>query len=329
MTFHPLPNRRQAMASLALLAGSGPAVWAQEPFPARPVRLVVGFAPGTGPDILARLLAHNLSQQWGGASVVVQNTAGAAGMIATQEVARAAPDGYTLLLGTTGLLSIAPSTHSKLAYDPAKDFVPVSLAADSEFVLLVNPQKVPARNLGEFMAWAKNQRTLFMGTFGAGTAGHFGAYILGDAIQVKPEVVHYRTTGDALTGLHNGDIQGVFASVGLAAPQSASGKLVALASTGSKRSSKLSSVPTFAEAGHASISFTSWFGLVAPAGTPAAVVGQIRAAAQKAVQAAQAGIEQAGFIPVGSTGEEFSRTIAADTQMWAKAVRATGFRADP
>lgn len=319
-------NRRLVISAMALAVGG--TAFAQDAFPGRPIKLVVGFAPGTGPDMLARVLANQLAQQWPGASVLVQNTSGAGGMIAAQEVARANPDGYTLFLGAAGQLSIAPNTHTKLTFDPAKDFAPISLVADNDFVLLVNPKKVPARNLNEFIEWSRKQPGIFMATFGAGTAGHFGAYILGDEIKVKPDVVHYRNTGDALSGLYGGDVQGVFASIALAAPQVDGGKLVALANTGRKRSDKLPSVPTFSEVGHPAITFTSWFGVVAPAKTPPALLAQLQVAVQKATSAAEASIVQAGFSPVGSTSVEFAKTIRTDTELWGKAVRSTGFKAD-
>lgn len=330
MTFPFNLSRRTALASAALLAGiasfSSPAQAAA--YPERSVRIVVGFAAGTGPDILARLLAQQLSSQWGGAGVIIDNKPGAAGLISAQEVARAPADGYTLLFAPSGILSIAPNTYNKLPFDPVRDFVPISMVADSDFVLLVNPQKVPARSAKEFVDWAQQQKDVFFATFGAGTAGHFGAYILGEAIKVKPEVVHYRNTSDALGGLYNGDVQGVFASVGLAAPQVKGGKLIALASSGHKRDKSLPDVPTFKEAGYPDITFTSWMGLVAPAKTPTGIVSQLEAAVQKATQELESRIEQAGFIPKGSTSAEFGRAIKADTEMWGKAVRRTGFKAD-
>lgn len=329
MAFRFNPNRRAALASAALLASLAPfSSFAQPAYPERPVRIVVGFAAGTGPDILARLLAQQLSSQWGGTGVVVDNKPGAAGLISAQEVARAAGDGHTLLFAPSGLLSIAPNTYNKLPYDPVRDFVPVSMVADSDFVLLINPQKVPARSAKEFVDWAQRQKDLFFATFGAGTAGHFGAYILGDAIKVKPEVVHYRNTSDALGGMFSGDVHGVFASVGLAAPQVKGGKLIALASSGHKRGKSLPDVPTFKEAGYPDITFTSWMGVVAPAKTPPAIVSQLEAAVQKATQELESRIEDAGFIPMGSTSAEFASAIKADTVMWGKAVRRTGFKAD-
>ncbi len=324
-------NRRHA-ALLASLALALPlAAQAQTPgYPNKPVRIIVGFPAGTGPDIVARLLAQKLSEGWGNLGVIVDNKPGAAGLIAASEAARAAPDGYTLMLGETGQLSIAPSSYNKLPYDPAKDFVPVSQVVTADFVLLVNPQKVPAKNVKEFVDWTRQQKGLFMATFGAGTPGHFGAYMFGEAIGIKPEAVHYKSTGDAMTGIFGGDVSGVFASVGLAAPNVKSGKLVALASTGAQRTAALPEVPTFTEQGYTSLEFNSWFGIVAPGKTPPEIVAKLNADIVRAMRSpdGQKKMEDAGFRVTGTSQQEFANTIAADTKTWGKAVAATGFKAD-
>lgn len=315
-----------AAAGLASVAGAQ----AQTSYPTRPVRLIVGFPAGTGPDIVARILAQKLSEGWGNMGVIVDNKPGAGGLIAASEAARAAPDGYTLMLGETGQLSIAPSSYSKLPYDPVKDFAPVSQVVSADFVLLVNPLKVPAKNVKEFVSWTQQQKGLFMATFGAGTPGHFGAFMFGDAIKIKPEAIHYRTTADALGGLYSGDTQGVFASVGLAAPQVKSGKLVALGSTGATRTAALPDLPTIKEQGYGNLEFSSWFGVVTPAKVPADILAKLSADIQKAVKAPEGKtkLEEAGFRVTGTTQEEFARIIAADTITWGKAVAATGFKAD-
>ena len=325
--------RRHALASAALLALGLSSVAAQaqsQAYPNRPVRIIVGFPAGTGPDIVARLLAQRLSEQWGGMGVVVDNKPGAGGLIAATEAARATPDGYTLMLGETGQLSIAPSSYNKLPYDPVKDFMPVSQVVSSDFVLLVNPQKVPSRNVKDFVSWTQQQKGLFMATFGAGTPGHFGAFMFGDAVKLKPEAVHYKSTADALGGIFSGDVQGVFASVGLAMAQVKSGKLIALGSTGATRSGNLPEVPTINEQGFANLEFSSWFGIVAPAKTPDAIVAKLSADVQAAVKAPEgrAKMEEAGFRVTGTSREDFARTIAADTVTWGRAVAATGFKAD-
>jgi tripartite-type tricarboxylate transporter receptor subunit TctC len=334
----PRGYARRALLAAAVAAGFA-APWAgaqaqaaagASTYPTKPVRMIVGFPAGTGPDIVARLLAQKLSEGWGNMGVIVDNKPGAGGLIAAGEAARAAPDGYTIMLGETGQLSIAPSSYNKLPYDPVKDFVPVSQVVKSDFVLLVNPQKVPSRNVKDFVGWTKQQKGLFLATFGAGTPGHFGAFMFGDAIQLKPEPVHYRSTADALGGLFSGDVQGVFASVGLAAPNVNAGKLAALGTTGANRTPALPDVPTIKEQGYTNLEFSSWFGIVAPAKTPPEIVARLNADIVKAVQSAdgKARMEEAGFVVTGTSQQEFSRIIAADTETWGKAVAATGFKAD-
>lgn len=318
------------LAGAAFLAATSFAQ-AQAPaaYPTKSVRLIVGFPAGTGPDIVARLLGQKLSEAWG-MGVVVDNKPGAGGLIAATEAARAAPDGYTLMLGETGQLAIAPNSYSKLPYDVQKDFVPVSQVVSADFVFLVNPLKVPSKNIKEFVDWSKQQKGLFMATFGAGTPGHFGAYMFGDALKLKPEPVHYKSTGDALTGLFGGDVQGVFATPGLAAANVKAGKLLALASTGPVRSGILPDVPTFKEQGYADMEFSSWFGIVVPAKTPADIVAKLNSDIVKAVRSTdgKAKLEEAGFRVTGTSRDEFVKIIGADTAKWGKAVVATGFKAD-
>ena len=330
MNRFPTSRARRALLAACALAAL-PLAQAQAPaYPMRPVRIIVGFPAGTGPDIVARLLAQKLSEGWGGQGVVVDNKPGAGGLIAASEAARAAPDGYTLMLGETGQLSIAPSSYSKLPYDPVKDFAPVSQVVGADFALLVNPQKVPARNLREFVEWSRQQKNLFFATFGAGTPGHFGASIFGDAVKVKPEPVHYKTTSDALGGMFSGDVHAVFASVGLAAPNVKAGKLAALGTSGPVRSPSLPEVATLKEQGYPNLEFASWFGIVAPAKTPPEIVAKLQADVLKAVRSPEGRqkLEEAGFRVTGTTREEFARIIAADTVTWGKAVAATGFKAD-
>ena len=330
-------SRRHALRSVCLaatvVAGLAPATGALAQtagYPNKPVRIIVGFPAGTGPDIVARLLAQKLSEGWGNLGVIVDYKPGAGGLIAATEAARAAPDGYTLMLGETGQLSIAPSSYNKLPYDPQKDFAPVSQVVTADFALLVNPQKVPSRNVKDFVAWTQQQKGLFLATFGAGTPGHFGAFMFGEAVKLKPEPVHYKNTTDALGGLFSGDVQGVFASVGLAAPNVKAGKLVALGTTGGTRSNALPDVPTIKEQGYPSLEFNSWFGIVAPSKTPSEIVAKLSADIIKAVQSPEgkAKMEEAGFRVTGTNREEFARIIAADTVTWGKAVAATGFKAD-
>ncbi|MCW5627601.1 MAG: tripartite tricarboxylate transporter substrate binding protein [Rhodoferax sp.] len=315
-----------AFCALALGATAGTAVQAQGAYPDRPVRLVVGFPAGTAPDQAARVLAEQLQQNWG-ASVVVDNKPGAAGAIAAQEVARAAADGYTLFFGSTAQLTIAPSTYSKLPYDPKKDYAPIAQVASADLVF-VTPNSVPAKSIKEYAQWAKGQ-SVFMGTFGAGTLGHFGAVEFADAVGVKIESVHYRNTGDALIGTVNGDVKGVFGSIALMAPQISAGKVRGLAVTGPERSPLLPEVPTFKEVGYPDLQFTAWFGVLAPAGTPTAVLDKANAEIAKAVQSAAGRdkLERAGFRVSTGSRQVFNDIIRDDTARWAKIVKQTGFKA--
>ena len=321
-------HRRILLA--ALLTAAAPLLYAQATFPSKPVRILAGFGPGTGPDVVARILAQKLSETWNGAAVLVENKTAAGGLLAGSEVARAAPDGHTLLLGATAQLAIAPHVYKKLPYDPVNDFVAISQVVSSDFILLVNPEKVPARNVRDFAAFVKQQpKGYFMGTFGAGSPGHFGAYILGDAIQSKPESIHYRTTGDVVTGLVSGDVQGVFGSAGFAVPNVQGGKLVAIGSTGLLRSPALPDVPTMKEQGFP-IEFTAWYAIVAPAKTPADVVAKLSADIRRAVQGedAKQKLEAAGFQVTATSADELVQIMRRDIGTWGRAVKATGFQAD-
>ena len=302
---------------------------AQAAYPDKPVRLSVGFPPGTGPDVVARTLGQKLGELLK-QSVVIDNKAGAGGQIAAQSVAKAAPDGYNLLLGEVGSISIAPAAYTKLPYNPLKELVPVSEVVRADFVLVV-PVDSPAKDVKGFIeaSKARADRTNF-GTFGAGTPGHFGAEVLADLAGFKIEPVHYRATGDAVTALIAGDVQAAFASTALAAPQVKAGKMRALATTATTRSALLPDVPTFAEAGWPKVDFSAWFAVFAPAGTPAAVLdvlNQQTVAALAAPEVKQQ-LQQAGFTVLGTSRADSEKMLAAEAQRWATVVKATGFKAD-
>lgn len=180
------------------------------------------------------------------------------------------------------------------------------------------------------MAWARQRKELFFATFGAGTPGHFGAFMFGSAVQLKPEPVHYKNTNDALGGLFSGDVHAVFATAALAAPQVKAGKLVALGSTGATRTQAMPDVPTIKEQGFPALEFNSWFGIVAPARTAPDIATRLQADIVRALQQpdSRTRLEEAGFRVTGTTGEELARIMRADTVTWGKAVAATGFRAD-
>jgi tripartite-type tricarboxylate transporter receptor subunit TctC len=298
-------------------------------YPNKPVRMIVGFPAGTGPDLIARVVAQKMQEQ-SPLRIIVDNKPGAGGLIAAQEAARAQPDGYTIMLGEVGQLAIATSSYTKLPYNVERDFLPISHIASSNFVLLTNPEKNPSKTAKELAAWAKAQPKFFMGTFGAGTPGHFGAYMFGEAAGVPAEPVHYKTTGDAIGGLFSGDVPALFASVALAAPNVKAGKMRALAMSGAARSPALPDVPTLKEQGYATLEFASWFGLVAPAKTPDEAIKFLNAEVVKAMNSAdtRSKLQDMGFAVTGTSPAEFAKIIKDDTARWGKAVQSTGFKAD-
>lgn len=321
-----MDRRTVSIALAALVASAAVQPAAAQQYPSRPLRLIVGFAPGTGPDIVARVVGQKLAEGLGQA-VVVDNKAGAGGIIAAQEAARAAPDGYTIMLGEVGQLSIAPSSYAKLPYDPNKDFAPIGEAVNTDFVLVVGPQ-LGVDTLQGFVEQAKAQKDLNFATFGAGTPGHFGAVAFADAAGLKAEAVHYRSPADALGGLASGSVHAAFITVGVATSHVKAGRLRALATTGASRSAALPNAPTLTEAGYP-LAFAAWFGFVAPAGTPTDVLDTLSTAVAKAVQAPEVRtkLEGAGFRMVGSSRADFARLIQSDAARWGAIVKATGFRA--
>lgn len=288
-------------------------------------RLVVGFPPGTAPDVVARTLAQKLGPQ-----IVVDNRTGAGGQIATQSVAKGAADGSQVLLGEVGSIAIAPAAWSRLPYDPARELVPLVEVVRSDFVL-VAPANTPTRDVATFVAAAKAQRDrINFATFGAGTPGHFGAEMFAEMAGFKVEPVHYRSTGDAVTALIAGDVKAAFVSTALAMAQVNGGRMVALATTAAARSPLMPQVPTFIEAGFPKMAMSSWFALFVAAGTPEAQQEAITRQATAALQEADVRqtLQQAGFTVVGSGRAEAARMVQAETQRWAAIVKATGFKAD-
>ncbi len=320
---------RRRLGALALALMLTPVVATAQAFPDKSVRLSVGFPPGTGPDVVARLLGQKLGdllkQQ-----VVVDNKAGAGGQIAAQGVAKSAPDGYSLLLGEVGSISIAPPAFSKLPYDPAKELVGISEVVRADFLLVV-PVSSPHQSVADFIkaAKARGDKVNFA-TFGAGTPGHFGAELLAEAGGYKIEPVHYRATGDAVTAIVAGDVQGAFVSTALGAAQIKGGKMRALATTAATRSPLLPDVPTFAEAGLPKIDFSAWFAVFAPAGTPAATLDVLNRQIVAAMQSPEtkAKLQEAGFSVLGTSRADTERMLKAEASRWAAVVKATGFKGD-
>jgi len=312
--------------ALALLA---PLAFAQAPYPAKPIRLVVPFPPGGTTDILARIVAQKLTEAWG-QPVVVDNRPGAGGNIGAELVAKSAPDGYTLLMGTVGTHAINASLYAKLPYDHVKDFAPVILVAGVPNVLVVNPS-VPVNSVAELIAYAKaNPGKLNFASSGSGTSIHLSGELFRTMAGVQITHVPYKGSAPAIADLVGGQVQLMFDNLPSSLAQIKAGKLRALAVTSDKRAPALPDVPTMAEAGLPGFEASSWFGVLAPAGTPPAIVGKLHAEIAKWLATPDAreklsaqGANLAGFGP-----EEFARYIGSETAKWAKVVKESGAKVD-
>lgn len=300
-----------------------------ETYPARPIRLVVPFPPGGPTDVLARIVATRLAEKLG-QGVVVDNKPGASGMIGADMVAKAAPDGYTLLVNAS-IHVINPSLYAKPRYDAIADFAPIGNLADVPLVLVVNPQ-VPARSVQELIALAKSAKpALSFASSGNATAQHlsgeaFKAAIGADSMQHIP----YKGSSPALTDLVGGQVQFMFDSLPSSQPFIKSGSLRALAVTTSRRSSALPQIPTLAESGLPGFNFSTWYGMWAPAATPPAIVQRISREIAAIVR--QPEVRQQflalGAEPVGNTPEEFGAFTRSELAKWAQVVKQSGAKVD-
>ncbi|HZQ73512.1 MAG TPA: tripartite tricarboxylate transporter substrate binding protein [Burkholderiales bacterium] len=309
-----------------LLAASLPAA-AQ--YPAKPVRLVVPFPAGSTPDIVGRTLGEKLREAWG-QPIVVDNKTGAGGNIGTAEVAHAAPDGYTLLIGINGPIAVNRALYKELPYDPEKDLEPLSLLASGAQMLAVHPS-VPAADLGQFIAYAKaNPDKLSYGSVGAGSASHLTMELLKSQAGIALVHVPYRGFPPVVQDLLAGNIQATFAIIPAVLPQVKAGKLKALAVTSARRTPIAPDVATVAEQGFPRFDATAWIGLLAPAGLPREIAARIAGDTQRAMALPEVRelLGKQGFDVVGSTPGEFAKFIRSETAKWTAVVKATGARAE-
>ncbi len=298
---------------------------AAQTYPARPVTLIVGFAPGGGTDTVARVMQKKLAENLG-QSIVVENRAGAGGTIAAAVVAKAAPDGYTLLLATIAALAVAPHLNSKLPYNPLQDFAPVSMATVSGNVLVVHPS-VQAKTLAEYVREANAKPAgIAYGTSGVGSAGHLAGELFRLTAKANLTHVPYKGGGPAMSDLLGGQIPSVFASATTATPQVKAGKLRALGTTGSKRSAALPDVPTIAEQGYPGYEATNWYAYVAPAKTPAAIVARLNTEIVRTLRDPETheAILKQGEEPTPSTPEELAQRIEREYATWGRVIREAG-----
>jgi tripartite-type tricarboxylate transporter receptor subunit TctC len=329
-------SRRRLLAGASLAALLPAAARAQGAWPAKPIRLVVPFAAGGTTDILARAVAQELTRSLG-QSMVVDNKGGAGGNIGADLVAKAPADGYTLLMGTVGTQSINKWLYAKMAFDPQKDLQPITLVAGVPNVMVVNTEKAAARginNVQDFIRYAKaNPGKLNMASSGNGTSIHLAGELFKSMTGVF--MTHFPFSGStpALLSLLSGDMDVMFDNLPSAMPHIKSGKLKALAVTSSARSAALPDVPTVEQAGGPSLKgfeASSWFGLLAPAGTPMDIVNRIQQETAKALgtPAMKERLQAQGAIPSGNTPQQFAQVIDRELKKWQPVVKASGAKID-
>lgn len=323
-------KRKVALALLAASFACAQAPSEAQTFPVKPLRIIVGFAPGGPNDIIARALAARLTESLA-QTVTVENRTGAGGNLAAELVARTAPDGHTLMLGSTGTNSVNPALYPKLSFDLIKDLAPVTQVASGSSVLAINPN-VAARTVRELIALAKAQPgRLTFASSGGGSSLHLGGELFRQLAGVDMVHVPYKGAQPAVTDLLSGQVDMSFAPATNVVPYGKSGKLILLGVTGSARSAYTGDVPTIAESGVPGFDVTTWYGIFAPTATPESVITRLHAEIGRAMQAPQIreqllnlGIE----VTLSPSPAAFRAYQAAEVEKWGKLVRASGAKVD-
>jgi tripartite-type tricarboxylate transporter receptor subunit TctC len=313
-----------ALLSVWLAAGEA---LAQAAYPDKPIRILIGFSPGVAPDVTSRLLGDKFNESWA-KGVAVENVTGAGGNLAVERVAKAAPDGYTLLMGGNAALVINPNLMDKLSYDPLKDFAYITQV----FIvpnLVVVPPDVPAKSIQELIALAKAKPDYFVaGHAGIGTSQHLGGELFMAMAGVKFQQVPYRGTTQILPDLMGGRLNLFFGNISNVLPLVREGKLRAFAITSRKRSPQIPDLPTMEELGFKDFEATAWFGLMAPAGTPQPILNRLYAETVKvlAMPDVRQKLEGLGLQLVGNTPAEFLEVVKKETPMWGKVIKDAGIK---
>ncbi len=304
-----------------------PLAAAAQNYPSRPVRMVVPFAAGGTTDVLARLVGQKLSDTLG-QQVVIDNRPGASGNIGTEMAVKSPADGYTIVMAFDGTIAINPATYRKLPFDPQKDLAPIANVAQLPLLMVVHPD-VPAKNLAEFIAYAKaNAGRVNYSSAGPGSTGHLTGELLKARAGIDLTHIAYKGGGQAVQDLLGGQIQMLLTGLPTVEGHLKGGKLRALAFTSARRVPGAPEVPTFNESGYPGFVVASWYGLFAPAGTPLEIVRRLNADINRILQAADVRERLAtlGVEGTGGTTEQFAETIKADTARWAKVVNDSGIR---
>jgi tripartite-type tricarboxylate transporter receptor subunit TctC len=316
----------RALAGLALAASTG--LTGAQTYPAKPVRMIVAFPPGGPTDIVARVIAQQLSMQMG-QQVVVDNKPGAGGNIAAEQAARALPDGYTIFYNTSAIV-IGPALYAKVNYDTLKDYAPVVLTAAIPMVLMVNPA-LPPKNVREFIDLAKAQPgKLNYGSSGTGTITHLASAMFSTQAGIQTQHVPYKGSAPALIDLAAGQVQFMTDTINTGLPYIKDGRMRGLAVTSLKRSAVLPDLPTFDESGLKGFDAAAWQGIVVPAGTPSEIINKLNAETNRALQNAdvRAKLAAQGSDTLGSTPAEYAAYIRTEMPRWTKAVKDSGAKAE-
>jgi tripartite-type tricarboxylate transporter receptor subunit TctC len=295
-------------------------------YPNKPVRIIVGFTPGSATDVTARIFAQKFSEMWG-VGVTVENTPGAGGTVGAARAAKGPPDGYTLKYGANGAMTIAPSLYSKLGYDPVRDFAPVSLVLSMGSILAVN-NEVPVKSFQQLIALARAQPgKLSYASPGVGTPQHIGTELL--KILAGVDITHVPYKGAMFTDVIGGRVPMTLQNAAAILPTVRDGRLRGLAQTSLKRSPNIPEFPTVAESGFPGFEAVSWFGLMAPAGTPAAIVNKLHQDTVKVLAQPdmRASFTKLGLDTVGSTPGELAAILKSDIAKWAKVIKEAGITA--
>jgi tripartite-type tricarboxylate transporter receptor subunit TctC len=316
--------RRFSLAALLVVSAQ---VFAQGTYPAKPIRVIVPFAAGTGPEQTVRIIGERFVQSTG-QPLVIENKGGAGGNIGTDAVAKAAPDGYTLGLIAINMLVINPHLYRDMPYDPIRDFEPVMQVTNTNHVLAINGA-VPAANLQEFVAWVKaNPGKVSISTNGAGTTPHLLGVLLNQNTGIDLVPIHYKGGGEAVKDLVGGHVQAMFGSPFQMQPFLASGKVKILATTRGRRVDIMPAVPTFAELGYPDMIADAWTAFMAPAGTPSPIVQKLSSEFTRIVQMPEVvrTFEREGYTLVGSTPAQTGDMIRRELKRWESVVKASGWK---
>ncbi len=320
---------KSIVACLAALALSCAPLAAAQAYPDKPIRVIVPVPAGGTPDVVARMVTPGLASLLG-RPLVIDNRGGAGGLIGAELAAKAAPDGYTLFFGSPGSLTILPHLQKEAAYDTLRDFAPVSLASIGPFLLITHPA-VPVKTVKELLALAKTAPgKLNYGSAGSGAANHLAMELFKSMAAVNITHVPYKGAPQAVIDLLGGDLNLMFNSIPPVLQHIRSGRLKLLAVSSAKRSPQLADVPTINEAGVPGYESITWFGLLAPAKTPKAIVARLNDLMVKVVRAPElkAQLENLGYDPIGSSAAEFASHIRAESEKYAKVVKLSGAKID-